>query len=102
MALFLLLFILTLSLIFLFLMGFFMSLSIPVRHAFAAEIGGEKVNSNIAVVFGMVMAGSSIAPSVVGALVDAFGFKVAFGFNIAIALFGSLLVWKIRPARKPA
>ncbi len=102
MALFLGLFIFTSNLVFLFLMGFFMSLSIPVRHAFAAEVGGEKVNSNIAVVFGMVMVGSSIAPSVVGALVDAFGFKVAFGFNIAIALSGSILVWKIRPAKKPA
>ncbi len=102
MGTFLGLFLIKPSLIFLLLMGFFMSLSIPVRHAFAAEIGGKKVNSNIAVVFGMVMIGSSIAPSVIGALVDAFGFKVAFSFNVAIAIFGSLLVWAIRPAKRPA
>ncbi len=102
MGVFLALFLIKSSLIFLFLMGFFMSLSIPVRHAFAAEIGGKKVNSNIAVVFSMVMVGSSIAPGVTGALVDALGFKLAFSFNVAIAIFGSLLVWKIRPAKKPA
>ncbi len=102
MGAFLGLFLIKPSLIFLFLMGFFMSLSIPVRHAFAAEIGGKKVNSNIAVVFGMVMIGSSIAPSIIGALVDAFGFKIAFSFNVVIAIVGSLFVWTIRPAKKPA
>ncbi len=102
MGAFLGLFLIKPSLIFLFLMGFFMSLSIPVRHAFAAEIGGEKINSNIAVVFSMVMIGSSIAPSVIGVLVDAFGFRIAFGFNVLIAILGSLLVWTIRPAKKPA
>ena len=96
MGLFLVLFLIKPSLIFLFFMGFFMSLSIPVRHAFAAEVGGDKVSSNIAVVFGMVMIGSSIAPSVIGALVDSFGFKVAFGFNVAIAFLGSLLVLTIK------
>ncbi len=102
MGAFLFLFLIKPSLVFLFFMGFFMSLSIPVRHAFAAEVGGEKVNSNIAVVFGMVMIGSSIAPSVIGSLVDAFGFKLAFGFNVIIAVLGSLLVWTIRPAKRPA
>ncbi|WP_025209521.1 MFS transporter [Hippea sp. KM1] len=100
MGVFLALFISKPSLIFLFFMGFFMSLSIPVRHAFAAEVGGKKVNSNIAVVFGMVMIGSSIAPSVVGALADHFGFRVAFGFNVAIAIAGSLLVWAIKPHKQ--
>ncbi|AEA33398.1 MFS transporter [Hippea maritima] len=102
MGVFLALFISKPSLIFLFFMGFFMSLSIPVRHAFAAEVGGKKVNSNIAVVFGMVMVGSSIAPSIVGALADHFGFKVAFGFNVAIAIAGSLLVWAIKKPHKQA
>ncbi len=96
MGVFLLAFIETSSLIFLFLMGFFTSLSIPVRHAFAAEIGGEKVNTNIAVVFGMVMVASSVAPGVIGALADSFGFKAAFGFNAAIAFAGSLSVWFIK------
>jgi FSR family fosmidomycin resistance protein-like MFS transporter len=92
----LLLFIKFTSIVFLFFMGFFMSLSIPVRHAFAAEVGGDKVNTNIAVVFGMVMVASSIAPSIVGALADTFGFAWAFGFNAAIAFFGSILVWTIK------
>ncbi len=96
----LLLFIKFTSIVFLFFMGFFMSLSIPVRHAFAAEVGGEKVNTNIAVVFGMVMVASSIAPSAVGALVDAFGFKTAFGLNAMIAFAGSLLVWAIKKDNK--
>ncbi len=96
MGLFLILFIKFTSIIFLFFMGFFMSLSIPVRHAFASEVGGDKVNTNIAVVFGMVMIASSIAPSAVGALADSFGFVTAFGFNVAIAFFGSLLVWMIK------
>ncbi len=100
MGMFLLMFVKFSSIIFLFFMGFFMSLSIPVRHAFAAEVGGEKVNTNIAVVFGMVMVASSIAPSVVGALTDAFGFRIAFGFNAAIAFIGSLLVWSIKKDNK--
>ncbi len=102
MGLFLILFIETAGLPFLFFMGFFMSLSIPVRHAFAAEIGGEKVNTNIAVVFGMVMAASSVAPSIIGALADAFGFGVAFGFNAAIAFAGSLFVWLIGKENRKA
>ncbi|WP_035587639.1 MFS transporter [Hippea jasoniae] len=102
MGVFLMLFILKPSLVFLFFMGFFMSLSIPVRHAFAAEIGGKKVNSNIAVVFGMVMIGSSVAPAILGSLIDNFGFKAAFGFNIAIAIAGSLLVWIIKPQSQEA
>ena len=100
MGVFLLLFIAYTNIIFLFFMGFFMSLSIPVRHAFAAEIGGKKVNTNIAVVFGMVMIASSVAPSVVGALADSFGFKVAFGFNALIAFAGSMLVWTIKKDNK--
>ncbi len=96
MGVFLLLFIAFTNIIFLFFMGFFMSLSIPVRHAFAAEVGGEKVNTNIAVVFGMVMIAASVAPSVVGVLVDSFGFKIAFGFNALIAFGGSVLVWMIK------
>ncbi len=100
MGIFLILFIKSTSIIFLFFMGFFMSLSIPVRHAFAAEVGGDKVNTNIAVVFGMVMVASSIAPGVVGFLADHFGFGVAFGFNAAIAFFGGLLVWAIKKDNK--
>ncbi len=95
MGVFLLLFIHTLSMVFLFFMGFFMSLSIPVRHAFAAEIGGSKVNTNIAVVFGMVMIASSVAPGMVGALVDRFGFSTAFSVNAFIAFIGSASVWLI-------
>ncbi len=97
---FLLLFIHYTSLIFLFFMGFFMSLSIPVRHAFAAEVGGKNVNTNIAVVFSMVMIFSSIAPSLVGALVDHFGFSLAFSLNALIAFAGSILVMFIKQDRK--
>ena len=100
MGFFLILFIKFTSIIFLFFMGFFMSLSIPVRHAFAAEAGGSKVDTNIAVVFGMVMLASSIAPSLVGALADKFGFSIAFGFNSLIALLGSILVWSIKKDNK--
>lgn len=100
MGIFLLLFIKFSGIIFLFFMGFFMSLSIPVRHAFAAEVGGNKVDTNIAIVFSMVMIASSVAPSIVGALADRFGFSLAFGINAAIAFVGSILVWSIKQDNK--
>ena len=95
MGLFLLLFLKTESVLFLFFTGCFTSLSVPSRFALATEINKGSANTNIAIMFSAVMIGASVAPTIIGALVDAFGFNIAFGLNILIAFLGSGLVWLI-------
>lgn len=95
MGVFLLLFLKTESAVFLFFTGCFASLSVPSRFALATEISKDSANTSIAIMFSAVMIGASVAPTIIGALVDAFGFDIAFGLNILIAFLGSGLVWLI-------
>jgi len=97
MALFLVLFLIFPNLVLLFLLGFVTSVSIPVRHALAAEVGGKSMNTNIAVSYTMVMVGASIAPILIGFLIDDFGFNIAFGINTVIALGGAFLLFFVKP-----
>ncbi len=97
MALFLILFLAFPNLILLFLLGFATSVSIPVRHALAAEVGGQSMNANIAVSYTMVMVGASVAPTLIGFLIDKFGFNIAFGMNAIIALSGVFLLFFVKP-----
>ncbi|OSS41665.1 Fosmidomycin resistance protein [Desulfurella amilsii] len=97
MALFLVLFLLFPNLVLLFLLGFATSVSIPVRHALAAEVGGKSMNTNIAISYTMVMVGASIAPILIGFLIDNFGFNIAFGINTVIALGGAFLLFFVKP-----
>lgn len=97
MALFLVLFLIFPNLVLLFLLGFVTSVSIPVRHALAAEVGGKSMNTSIAVSYTMVMVGASIAPILIGFLIDNFGFNFAFGINTVIALGGALLLFFVKP-----
>jgi len=97
MALFLVLFLIFPNLVLLFLLGFVTSVSIPVRHALAAEVGGKSMNTNIAVSYTMVMVGASIAPILIGFLIDNFGFNIAFGINTVIALGGAFLLFFVKP-----
>lgn len=97
MALFLVLFLIFPNLVLLFLLGFATSVSIPVRHALAAEVGGKSMNTNIAVSYTMVMVGASIAPILIGYLIDKFGFNIAFGINTVIALGGAFLLFFVKP-----
>ncbi|HHS49304.1 MAG TPA: MFS transporter [Desulfurella acetivorans] len=97
MALFLVLFLSFPNLVLLFLLGFATSVSIPVRHALAAEVGGKSMNTNIAVSYTMVMVGASIAPILIGFLIDNFGFNFAFGINTVVALGGALLLFFVKP-----
>lgn len=79
--------------------GFFVTLPVAVRHAFAAEAGGKKIDTNIAVMYTMVMVGSSIAPALIGRLIDALGFEVAFSIITLVAFAGAALVLFIRPVK---
>jgi FSR family fosmidomycin resistance protein-like MFS transporter len=97
MALFLVLFLIFPNLVLLFLLGFVTSVSIPVRHALAAEVGGKSMNTNIAVSYTMVMVGASIAPILIGFLIDNFRFNIAFGINTVIALGGAFLLFFVKP-----
>lgn len=96
MGMFLILFLLFPNLVLLFLLGFATSVSIPVRHALAAEVGGKSMNTNIAISYTMVMVGASIAPILIGFLIDNFGFNVAFGINTIIALGGAFLLFFVK------
>ncbi len=100
MGLFLVLFIETSSLIHLFLMGFFMSFSVPVRLAFATEAGGQKINTNIAIIYGTSMIGATVSPTIMGALIDSFGFHTAFSMDVILAVLGGILIWFVKPAAK--
>ncbi|MGC8501962.1 MFS transporter [Desulfurella sp.] len=100
MAVFLILFLFFPNLILLFLLGFVTSVSIPVRHALAAEVGGKSMNANIAVSYTMVMVGASIAPILIGFLIDNFGFNIAFGINSIIAISGALLLFFVKPKQQ--
>lgn len=84
------------NIVVLFLLGFFTSMSVPVRHALAADVGGKSINTNIAVSYTMVMVGASIAPVMIGFLIDKLGFEIGFGVNIIIALCGALLVFLVK------
>jgi FSR family fosmidomycin resistance protein-like MFS transporter len=47
----------------------------------------------------MVMVGSSIAPALIGRLIDALGFEVAFSIITLVAFAGAALVLFIRPVK---
>jgi FSR family fosmidomycin resistance protein-like MFS transporter len=100
MALFLVLFLIFPNLVLLFLLGFVTSVSIPVRHALAAEVGGKSMNTNIAVSYTMVMVAASIAPILIGFVIDNFGFNIAFGINTVIALGGAFLLFFVKPSNQ--
>jgi len=55
------------------------------------------MNTNIAVSYTMVMVGASIAPILIGFLIDDFGFNIAFGINTVIALGGAFLLFFVKP-----
>ncbi len=97
MAVFLVLFLAFPNPVLLFLLGFATSASIPVRHALAADVGGKSMNANIAISYTMVMVGASIAPILIGFLIDNFGFNVAFGINSIIAIGGAALLFFVKP-----
>ncbi len=79
--------------------GFFVFLPVAVRHAFAAEAGGKKIDTNIAVMYTMVMLGSSISPALIGKLIDALGFEIAFSIITLVAFAGAALALFIKPVK---
>ncbi len=98
-GIFLLLFVAHPCLLILIIYGFFVALPVAVRHAFAAEAGGKKIDTNIAVMYTMVMVGSSIAPALIGKLIDAFGFEIAFSLITVVAFAGATLALCIKPVK---
>ncbi len=95
-SLLLLLFIRHPSIIILMLMGFFVFFTIPVRYAFIIDLVGEKAGTGVGVMLTFSLALASLAPTLIGFLIDKFGFNGAFQVAAYTGIGAGLIFLMIR------
>ncbi len=81
-------------------MGFFVFLTIPVRYAFVIDVAGEKAGTGVGVMLTFSLMLASLAPTLIGFLIDNFGFENAFRVIAFIGAGAGLVVLTLKEGGK--
>ncbi len=99
-SLFLLWFVKHPTILILVLMGFFVFFTIPVRYAFIIDLAGEKAGTGVGVMLTFSLALASLAPTLIGYLIDHFGFNGAFSVIALTGMSAGIAILFIREGGK--